>query len=113
VQADRWNIARGFAREYGVVTVLKGAGSVVADRSGPLWVNSTGNPGMAKGGMGDALTGVIVAFLAQGMAPVDAARAGVFVHGLAGDFARAELGERAMLTTDLIEHLGAAFATLD
>jgi NAD(P)H-hydrate epimerase len=113
VQADRWDIARGFAREYGVVIVLKGAGSVVADRSGPLWVNSTGNPGMAKGGMGDALTGVIVAFLAQGMAPVDAARAGVFVHGLAGDLTHEKLGERAMLTTDLIEHLGAAFAALD
>jgi len=113
VQADRWGMARSFAREYGVVMVLKGAGTVVTDKSGRLWINSTGNPGMARGGMGDALTGIIGAFLAQGMAAFDAARAGVFIHGLAGDLANEKLGPRAMLTTDLIEHLGAAFATLD
>ena len=112
VQANRWDIARDFSQEYGVVTVLKGAGTVVTDPSGRLWINSTGNPGMAKGGMGDALTGIIAALLAQGMAPVDAARAGVFIHGRAGDLARDKLGERAMLTTDLIGHLGAAFRTL-
>jgi hydroxyethylthiazole kinase-like uncharacterized protein yjeF len=113
VQANRWETARGFADEYGVVTVLKGAGTVVTDASGSLWINSTGNPGMAKGGMGDALTGIIGAFLAQGMTPLGAARAGVFVHGLAGDLACEKFGERAMLTTDLIEHLGAVFASLD
>jgi NAD(P)H-hydrate epimerase len=113
VQANRWETARDFAREYAVVTVLKGAGTVVTDVSGGLWINSTGNPGMAKGGMGDALTGIIGAFLAQGMTPLDAARAGVFVHGLAGDLAVEKLGERSLLPTDLIGHLGAAFATLD
>jgi NAD(P)H-hydrate epimerase len=113
VQANRWDVAREFAKEYGVVTVLKGAGTLIAERSGPLWVNTTGNPGMAKGGMGDALTGIIGAFLAQGMAPADAARAGVFIHGLAGDLASEAVGERAMLTSDLIGHLGAAFAALD
>jgi hydroxyethylthiazole kinase-like uncharacterized protein yjeF len=113
VQAQRWEIARGFAQEYGVVTVLKGAGTVVADHSGKLWINSTGNPGMAKGGMGDALTGIIGALLAQGLSPFDAARAGVFVHGLAGDLASQKRGERAMLVSDLILSLGAAFATLD
>jgi NAD(P)H-hydrate epimerase len=112
VQADRWNVARNFSSEYGVVMVLKGAGTVVADKSGPLWINSTGNPGKAKGGMGDALTGIIGALLAQGLAPVDASRAGVFVHGLAGDLAREKLGERGMQTTDLIEHLGPAFGTI-
>jgi len=95
-----------------VVTVLKGAGTVVTDGSGPLWINSTGNPGMAKGGMGDALTGIIGAFMAGGMTPLDAARAGVFLHGLAGDIAREDLGEHAMLTTDLIQRLGAALHTL-
>jgi ADP-dependent NAD(P)H-hydrate dehydratase / NAD(P)H-hydrate epimerase len=113
VQADRWNIARGFSQEYGVVTVLKGAGTVVAEKSGPLWINSTGNPGMAKGGMGDALTGIISAFLAQGMTPLDAARAGVFIHGRAGDLANEKFGEHSMQTTDLIDHLGAAFVALD
>lgn len=113
VQADRWEVARRLAQECGVVTVLKGAGTVVTDKSGKLWINSTGNPGMAKGGMGDALTGIIGAFLAQRMTLLDAARAGVFVHGLAGDLACDKLGECAMLTTDLIGHLGTAFATLD
>jgi NAD(P)H-hydrate epimerase len=113
VQADRWGMARSFAQEYGVVIVLKGAGTVVTEKSGGLWINSTGNPGMAKGGMGDALTGIIGAFLAQGMAAFDAARAGVFLHGLAGDLANEKLGPRAMLTTDLIEHLGPAFTTLE
>lgn len=113
VQANRWEVARGFAKEYDVVTVLKGAGTVITEKSGPLWINMTGNPGMAKGGSGDALTGIIGAFLAQGMAPADAARAGVYIHGLAGDLASQEVGERAMLTSDLIGHLGAAFATLD
>jgi hydroxyethylthiazole kinase-like uncharacterized protein yjeF len=113
VQGDRWGLARGFAQEYGVVMVLKGAGTVVTDKSGRLWINSTGNPGMAKGGMGDALTGIIGAFLAQGMAGFDAARAGVYIHGLAGDLANEKLGAQAMLTTDLIEHLGAAFAMLN
>jgi NAD(P)H-hydrate epimerase len=113
VQADRLEIARSFAQECGVVTVLKGAGTVISDPAGKLWVNSTGNPGMARGGMGDALTGIIGAFLVQKMTLVDAARAGVFLHGLAGDLAREKLGESAMLTTDLIEHLSAAFAMLD
>jgi NAD(P)H-hydrate epimerase len=113
VQADRWGVARSFAQEYGVVLVLKGAGTVVTDNSSGLWINSTGNPGMAKGGMGDALTGIIGAFLAQGLTALDAARVGVFFHGLAGDLADERLGARAMLTTDLIEHLGAAFAALD
>ncbi len=113
VQADRWGIARSFARDYGIVMVLKGAGTVVTDRSSPLWINSTGNPGMARGGMGDALTGIIGAFLAQGLTPLDAARGGVFLHGLAGDLAAEKFGARAMLTTDLIEQLGLAFQALE
>jgi ADP-dependent NAD(P)H-hydrate dehydratase / NAD(P)H-hydrate epimerase len=113
VQSDRWEVARRLSRECGVITVLKGAGTVVTDKSGKLWINSTGNPGMARGGMGDALTGIIGAFLARKMVLLDAARAGVFVHGLAGDRARDELGESSMLTTDLIGHLSGAFAALD
>jgi NAD(P)H-hydrate epimerase len=68
---------------------------------------------MAKGGMGDALTGMIGAFLAQGLSPLDAARAGVFLHGLAGDIARERHGEQALLASDLILSLAAAFAALD
>jgi len=113
VQANRWEIAKRFAQKHGVVTVLKGSGTVVTDRSGKLWINATGNSGMAKGGMGDVLTGMIGAFLAQGMSPLDAARAGVFLHGSAGDIARERHGERALLASDLISSLGAAFAALD
>ncbi len=113
VQANRWEAARRFARKHGVVMVLKGAGTVVTDKSGKLWINSTGNPGMAKGGMGDVLTGMIGAFLAQGLSPLDAARAAVFLHGSAGDIARECHGEQAMLAGDLISGLGAAFAALD
>ncbi|HVM62255.1 MAG TPA: NAD(P)H-hydrate dehydratase [Verrucomicrobiae bacterium] len=113
VQANRWDIAREFAKDYGVTTVLKGAGTLIAEKGQPTWVNMTGNPGMAKGGMGDALTGIIGAFLAQGMTPAEAARAGVFLHGLAGDLASEAVGERALLTSDLIGKLGAAFAALD
>jgi|YelNatPaOPRAMG01_1025707.scaffolds.fasta_scaffold00484_2 NAD(P)H-hydrate epimerase len=110
VQSDRWGIARQFAREKNVTLVLKGAGTVVTDATGKLWINMTGNPGMAKGGMGDALTGIIGALLAQGLAPLDAARTGVFLHGQAGDVAAARQGETAMLASDLIACLGAATA---
>ncbi|MEI6083741.1 MAG: NAD(P)H-hydrate dehydratase [Verrucomicrobiota bacterium] len=107
---DRWAVARQFAREQDVTLVLKGAGTVVTDKSGKLWINSTGNPGMAKGGMGDALTGIIGALLAQGLPPLEAAKAGVFFHGRAGDLAAERVGEVALLATDLIESLGAAFS---
>ena len=113
VQARRWEVAREFAKVNRLTLVLKGAGTVVAANTGPLWVNPTGNPGMAKGGMGDALTGVIGALLAQGLPALDAARVGVFVHGRAGDLAAAKVGERGLLAGDLIGELGTAFAELD
>lgn len=113
VQADRWGIARRYAQQHQVTLVLKGAGTVVAASAGPLWVNATGNPGMAKGGMGDVLTGIIGGFLAQGLPPFDAARAGVFLHGSAGDLAAERHGTAAMLATDLIACLGDAFGRLD
>ena len=109
VQANRWEIARQFAREHDVTLALKGAGTVVTDKSGKLWINSTGNPGMAKGGMGDTVTGIIGALLAQGLPALAAAKAGVFLHGRAGDLAAERTGQTAMLATDLIASLGAAF----
>jgi len=113
VQANRWEIAKNFAQKHRVVTVLKGAGTVVTDKSGRLWINCTGNAGMARGGMGDALTGMVGAFLAQGLSALDAARAGTFLHGRAGDIAAERVGARAMLATDLIASLGDAFRALD
>jgi len=110
VQANRWEIARQFARDHDVTLALKGAGTIVTDKSGKFWINSTGNPGMAKGGMGDALTGIIGALLAQGLPSLEATKTGVFLHGRAGDLAAQRIGEQSLLATDLIAALGTAFS---
>lgn len=93
------------------VVVLKGAGTVVATRE-RYAVNATGNPGLATGGTGDVLTGVIAGLLAQGLDAWSAARLGVYVHGLAGDLAADELGQVSLIATDLIDHLPAAFGQM-
>jgi len=85
LEAERIESARRWAREWGVVLVLKGAPTVTASPAGSVTVNATGNPGMASAGMGDVLTGLVLAFLAQGLAPYDAARLAVYAHGRAGD----------------------------
>ena len=109
VNADRVGVALDFAKKHGVVLVLKGAGTVVACPDGEAFVNPTGNPGMASGGMGDVLTGMIGAFLAQGLTARDAAVCGVYLHGLAGDIAAEAVGERALLARDVINSIGRAF----
>ncbi len=101
-----------FAREYRVVVVLKGAYTGIASPEGSYWFNTTGNPGMATGGSGDVLTGLITGLLAQGTDPLDAALAGVYLHGLAGDLAAEDMGQEALLAGDLNRHLGAAFRSL-
>jgi NAD(P)H-hydrate epimerase len=106
VQEDRVGIARRKALEWGVVLVLKGAATVVADPEGPVAVIPTGNPGMATGGTGDVLAGLIGALLAGRLVARDAARAGAWIHGRAGDVARARFGERGMLAGDLADALG-------
>ena len=93
------------------IVVLKGQRTIVTDGR-QYTVNATGNPGMATGGTGDCLTGVIVALLAQGMSPWEAARLGVHVHGLAGDLAAAELGQVSLIASDLVEYLPRAFMNL-
>lgn len=109
VQRARAKTAADFARAHGCVVVLKGAGTVVADAAGAVYENPTGNAGLATGGTGDVLAGVIGGLMAQGLAPVDAAVAGVYLHGLAGDVAAARLGQAAMLAGDVTAALGAAF----
>lgn len=108
VQADREKLAVAYAKKQGVVLVLKGRATLVTDGT-QTYQNATGNPGMATGGTGDVLTGVIAALIAQGMTPFDAATLGVHVHGLAGDIAAEKVGQVSLLATDLIDHLGAAF----
>ena len=116
VQADRAGAAVAAAREWGdpvalegppLVCVLKGAGTVVTDGR-RVFVNATGNPGMASGGSGDVLTGLVAAMLAGGPEPFEAACLAAHVHGLAGDLAAAELGQAAMTAADLLDYLPAA-----
>jgi NAD(P)H-hydrate epimerase len=104
VQADRRTLAVRFAAEHGVVLVLKGFGSIVTDGR-RVYINPTGNPGMATGGTGDVLTGLIAALLGQGLQPFDAAQLGTYWHGLAGDLARDELGEISLIASDLLTYL--------
>lgn len=109
VQSRREEAARGFSAGHGVVLVLKGAGTLVAAPDGRLYRNATGNPGMAKGGSGDVLAGMIASFAAQGIAPYDAAVGAVYLHGLAGDRCAARKSQSAMLPTDLIGMLPELF----
>lgn len=108
IQKDRIGAASDFATEYGVCLVLKGANTVIAEPSGLVHISPTGNPGMATGGTGDALTGIITGLIAQGLTPADAARLGVYIHGLAGDLAAKEKGMIGMIAGDLIERIPAA-----
>jgi NAD(P)H-hydrate epimerase len=108
VQSARESMAGEFARKHRVVVLLKGHRTCITDGE-RVAINTTGNPGMATGGTGDVLTGVVAALLAQGLAPYDAARLGAHLHGLAGDLAAAILGEVSLIARDLVDHLPSAF----
>lgn len=112
VQEHRLECAGKFAAAYKAVLVLKGNKTVVACPDGRLFVNLTGNPGMAKGGSGDVLAGMIGAFLAQGLSPEEAAIGGVYLHGLAGDRCAQRLSQIAMTAPDLVQELPALFLEL-
>lgn len=104
--------AAAFSQKYGVYLVLKGHRTLVADPEGRLAVNETGNSGMAKGGSGDVLAGMIVSLLGQGCGAFDACCAAVWLHGRAGDRAAADKGERGMTPTDLLEQIPYAMKNL-
>lgn len=108
VQNRRLDVATTFARDRGVVVVLKGYRTIVAAPDGRVFINSTGNPGMATGGTGDVLTGVIAGWLAQVADPVDACRLAVYLHGAAGDIAARAEGQVAMTAGDILRYLGEA-----
>ena len=108
VQKDRVGCATVFAKKYNVTLVFKGAGTVIATPDGRVFINSTGNPGMATGGTGDVLSGMIGGLLAQGYTASQAACLGVYLHGLAGDLAAKEKGEMGMIAGDLVEKIPAA-----
>ncbi|MGL5514116.1 MAG: ADP-dependent NAD(P)H-hydrate dehydratase, partial [Sporomusa sp.] len=107
INDDRIGVARQAAGEWGCIVVLKGAGTVVAFPDGEVYINTSGNAGMATGGTGDVLTGIIAALIAQGLSSHDAAVAGVYIHGLAGDVAAAS-GMVGIVATDVIKAVPAA-----
>jgi hydroxyethylthiazole kinase-like uncharacterized protein yjeF len=109
VNYDRLGVSRRFAQTHHVVVVLKGARTIIASPDGQAAICPTGNSGMASAGMGDALTGMIVGLLAQGLSPWNAARAGVYLHGLAGDIGAEQLGQAGLIASDLIENIPHAF----
>ena len=101
-----------FAQKHKVTVVLKGAHTSVAFPDGRCFFNTTGNPGMATAGSGDVLTGIILSLLAQQYPPEEAALLGVYLHGLAGDFAACEFSQQGMIAGDIIQSLGKAFLKL-
>jgi NAD(P)H-hydrate epimerase len=105
IEHDKIELARTFATENRVVLVLKGAPTMVASPLGDVFINSTGNPGMATAGSGDVLGGIIAALLGQGNSPLDAAINGVYIHGRAGDMARDEIGEMGMVASDIMRRV--------
>lgn len=106
IQADRCQVAKDFAAAYGVTLVLKGTGTVIAHPDGRAFVNPTGNSGLAKGGSGDVLAGLVASLVAQGNTPFDAAVAGVYLHGLAADRLRPAYSEYGLLPSDLPAEIG-------
>jgi ADP-dependent NAD(P)H-hydrate dehydratase / NAD(P)H-hydrate epimerase len=112
VEAIRISVAREFARDHGVFLVLKGARTIIASPTGGAAINGSGNPGMASGGMGDVLTGIIVSLLGQGYAAWDSCRLGVFLHGFAADMVAEDKGEIGINASDVLEKLPYAYNRL-
>lgn len=112
LEKDRIHTVQQFASEHSLTLVFKGAPTVSADANGEVWINSTGNPGMATGGMGDVLTGVIAGLMTQGIASETAAALGVYLHGLAGDIVAERLGMHGLIASDVLKAVPQAIASL-
>jgi ADP-dependent NAD(P)H-hydrate dehydratase / NAD(P)H-hydrate epimerase len=113
IEDNRIEIAREYAKKLNVTLVLKGAPTVTGTSSGNVYINSTGNPGMATAGTGDVLSGIIAGLLAQRMDKDDAAFSGVYLHGFAGDLANEQVGEKSLMAMDLYESLSDAFKKIE
>lgn len=105
IQKSRIEYSKNVSNRYNIITVLKGANTIVTNPRGNLFINSTGNPGMATAGSGDVLTGVIASFIGQGIPSYDAAILGVYCHGLAGDLAKSDKGEYGMISRDILANI--------
>ncbi len=113
VEKDRINTAASYSKKTGVYVVLKGVPTIISSPEGELFINTSGNPGMATAGSGDVLTGIISSLAGQGIAPMDASVIGVYLHGLAGDAAAGKMGEYSLIASDIIEALPDAFRSLN
>lgn len=109
---DRLEAAKEMAANFGITVVMKGAGSIVV-KGDEIYINNTGNPGMATGGAGDSLTGIIAALLAQGYDTYEAAKTGVYLHGYSGDICAEEIGEIGMTAMDIVENIPRVFKMLN
>ncbi|NMB26684.1 MAG: NAD(P)H-hydrate dehydratase [Tissierellia bacterium] len=105
IQKKPMEYSKYISNKYNVITVLKGANTIVGNKRGNIYINSTGNPGMATAGSGDVLTGIITSLIGQGVAPYEAAMLGVYCHGLAGDLARIDKGEYGMIGRDILDNI--------
>lgn len=112
VNQKRVDLSIDFAKRYKCTLVLKGARTIVADKDGNAWINPTGNPGMSTGGMGDVLTGIIAGLIAIGLRPRDAAVAGVYIHGMAGDIVYAYHRNSAVLASELLDRISYVISSL-
>ncbi len=112
-KSNKIKCAVDFAKNYGVTLVLKGRGTTITDTKGEIYLNTTGNPGMATGGMGDVLSGMIASFLAQGFSAAHAAVCATYIHGLAGDRCSEKMSQIAMTPTDLINTLPDVFLEIE
>ncbi len=110
IQKNRVAVAASFAEKYGIVVLLKGEGTVIADCSGQVKINSTGNSGMATGGTGDVLSGVVASFLGQGLSTFDATVLGAYIHGKAGDMAAEKFGIHGLIAGDVADYTAFAIA---
>lgn len=112
LEADRIRTAQTYASEQGVTLIFKGAPTVTSDANGNVWINSTGNPGMGTGGMGDVLTGIIAGLMAQGLSTESAAPLAVYIHGLAGDIVSERLGMHGLIASDVLKAVPQAISSL-
>ncbi|MEC7822164.1 MAG: NAD(P)H-hydrate dehydratase [Candidatus Neomarinimicrobiota bacterium] len=106
---DRTALQVDLSKKYHINILVKGHETCMTNSNGDIFINTTGNPGMATGGSGDVLTGIITGLIARGLKPFDAMIAGVYLHGLSGDLAKESLGEESMTAQDLIDNLGQSF----
>ncbi|MCM8766180.1 MAG: NAD(P)H-hydrate dehydratase [Candidatus Omnitrophica bacterium] len=112
IKKNKISVAKNFLRKYNIILVLKGYQTIIAQRAKRIYINKTGNPGMATAGSGDVLTGMIGGFLAQGISPFDSAKFAVYLHGLAGDLAKKEKSEYGLIASDILENIPRAIRRL-